>query len=105
MDQVVYHRVLRQQGVVPPRAANCQCAGCVPTSAEVIAPRVAAFGEQLAAWRTTDRIGIPVFVMPDSRRPVGDGYCLSCGEPLPKSRRFRCAPCIDAIHVVVEGSA
>jgi hypothetical protein len=103
MDQVVYHRVLRQQGVIPPRAAACQCAGCVPTPEDALAPRVAAYSAQLTAWKATNRIGIPLFVMPDIQRPLGDGHCLSCGERLPDGRRYRCAPCVDAIHVVVEG--
>jgi hypothetical protein len=104
MDEVVYHRLLRRQGVVPPRGATCQCAGCLPPSSpDLVAQRVAAFSEQLAAWRATDRIGIPLFVMPESRQPVDERHCLSCGERLPDGRRYRCAPCVDAIHIVVEG--
>jgi hypothetical protein len=41
-----------------------------------------------------------------ARRAVRDapGACLSCGEPLPAGRRFRCGPCAAAAHRVLRAA-
>jgi hypothetical protein len=77
--------------------------------------RLTAFREQYEAWRsaaravTPDQVGLPggphralpTFVMP-GLESVQPGACLSCGEPLPPDRTFRCTPCLDAIHLALE---
>jgi hypothetical protein len=83
--------------------------------APAVQRRVSAFAEQIAAWKATgravtqDQVGlsgqlhpaVPVFVLPGVES-VPSGCCMSCGEPLSPGRMARCAPCIDAIQLVLE---
>ncbi len=82
-----------------------------------VAVRAAAFREQLAAWReqgrdsTPDAVPLlggphpclPMFTLPKIGA-VKPGGCISCGERLDAGRRYRCSPCLDAVHVVLEGA-
>ena len=63
------------------------------------AARVAAFQEQLDAWRADCRPGVPFFALPGVESPTG---CLSCALPLPAGRAYRCAPCAEAVRIVLE---
>ncbi len=64
-----------------------------------VARRVQAFREQMKTaprWR-------PFMVLPGVKSEIGT--CLSCGNALPEGREIRCALCVEAAHIVLEGKA
>jgi hypothetical protein len=95
-------------GVVP-LCLVCRAAGHMtdqgaPASAPRLTPevthRLEAFRVQLHDWRTTGRIGAPLFGLPGVT--ILADHCLSCGSPLIAGRTYRCAFCVQAIEAVLE---
>lgn len=78
------------------------------SSAPNLAARVTAFRRQLHAWCAAGRPGWPLFVLPDA--PLAPPLaCVSCSGPIPPPApaevvaRVRCAVCVEAIRLAVEG--
>ena len=66
-------------------------------SEEDIRWRHQAMCEQLSQWRGS---GIP-FLVARRDRPIQDGCCQSCGDPLPVSHKWRCPPCSAAATLAI----
>lgn len=70
-----------------------------PPADPELAPRVAAFRAQLAAWVASGRCGVPVLTLPDAPE-ARLGQCVSCATPIPADR-FRCDPCRQAVELAL----
>ena len=73
--------------------AHTQCVGEVFRRAQ-------AFRQQIAEWRASGRWAIPVLVMPDAPEPRS-GFCVSCGAMLTTAKNWRCATCLEAVHIAL----
>lgn len=61
--------------------------------------RLTAMLDQMARWQGG---GIP-FLVARREVEVRAGDCLSCGQPLPPDRNWRCAACVEAATLAVSG--
>ncbi len=112
MNVTRYHEILRGMGYTPVDAEKCGCGSCkvaggcqesATTVPEPLMARVAAFRAQLAAWVASGRCAVPLLVLPDAPAPQ-EGRCWSCGDPV-ASGRWRCAPCLEAVELVLKEPA